>query len=119
MGKCRRSVKCRSGRYYGSVDATPLFVMLAGRYYDRTGDLETIRSLWPNIEAALTWMTRDGDIDGDGFIEYARSSERGLIHQGWKDSHDAIFHADGTPAEGPVALSEVQGYVYAARPPRR
>jgi len=103
------------GRYYGSVDATPLFVMLAGRYYDRTGDLETIRSLWPNIEAALTWMTRDGDIDGDGFVEYARSSERGLIHQGWKDSHDAIFHADGTPAEGPVALSEVQGYVYAAR----
>ena len=103
------------GRYYGSVDATPLFVMLAGRYFDRTGDLETIRALWPHINAALAWITRDGDVDGDGFVEYARSTEQGLIHQGWKDSHDAIFHADGSPADGPIALSEVQGYVYAAR----
>ena len=103
------------GRYYGSVDSTPLFVMLAGRYYDRTNDLEAIRALWPHIQAALAWMERDGDIDGDGFVEYARTSERGLVHQGWKDSHDAIFHADGTPADGPIALAEVQGYVYAAR----
>lgn len=103
------------GRYYGSVDATPLFVLLAGRFFDRTGDLATIQSLWPNIEAALGWMDNYGDLDRDGFIEYARSSERGLVHQGWKDSHDAIFHADGTPAEGPIALCEVQGYAYAAR----
>jgi glycogen debranching enzyme len=101
--------------YYGSVDATPLFVLLAGRYYQRTGDDETIRRLWPHIEAALAWMDRDGDGDGDGFVEYARATERGLHNQGWKDSHDAIFHADGTLVEGPVALCEVQGYVYAAR----
>ena len=101
--------------YYGSVDATPLFVLLAGHYYRRTGDEETIRRLWPHIEAALAWMDRDGDVDGDGFIEYARATDRGLQNQGWKDSHDAIFHADGTLVEGPVALCEVQGYVYAAK----
>jgi len=103
------------GRYYGSVDSTPLFVLLAGRYYDRTGDLATIRALWPHIDAALRWIDNYGDMDGDGFIEYARSRDTGLIHQGWKDSHDAIFHADGSPADGPIALCEVQGYVYAAR----
>jgi glycogen debranching enzyme len=103
------------GRYYGSVDATPLFVLLAGRYYDRTGDLATIRQLWPNIAAALSWIDTYGDADRDGFVEYARSTERGLIHQGWKDSHDAVFHATGAPAEGPIALCEVQGYVYAAK----
>jgi glycogen debranching enzyme len=101
--------------YYGSVDATPLFVLLAGRYYQRTGDDATIRRLWPHIEAALAWIDRDGDQDGDGFVEYARATDRGLHNQGWKDSHDAVFHADGTPAEGPVALCEVQGYVYAAK----
>ena len=101
--------------YYGSVDATPLFVLLAGRYYHRTGDEETIRRLWPHLEAALAWIDRDGDVDGDGFVEYARATERGLQNQGWKDSHDAVFHADGTLAEGPVALCEVQGYVYAAK----
>ena len=101
--------------YYGSVDATPLFVLLAGRYYHRTGDEETIRRLWPHIEAALAWIDRDGDVDGDGFVEYARATDRGLQNQGWKDSHDAVFHADGTLAEGPVALCEVQGYVYAAK----
>jgi glycogen debranching enzyme len=101
--------------YYGSVDATPLFVLLAGRYYRRTGDIETIGRLWPHIEAALAWIERDGDPDGDGFVEYARATDRGLANQGWKDSHDAVFHADGTLAEGPVALCEVQGYVYAAR----
>ncbi len=103
------------GRYYGSVDSTPLFVLLAGRYYDRTGDLATIRLLWPHIDAALRWINHYGDLDGDGFVEYARSTEQGLIHQGWKDSHDAIFHADGSPADGPIALCEVQGYVYAAK----
>ena len=81
------------GRYYGSVDATPLFVLLAGAYYERTGDRAFVESLWPNVEAALHWIDRYGDRDGDGFVEYHRQSTDGLIHQGWKDSDDAIFHA--------------------------
>jgi glycogen debranching enzyme len=103
------------GQYYGSVDATPLFVMLAGLYVEHTGDLETLRGVWPNIEAALNWIDGPGDPDGDGFVEYHRADEGGLVNQGWKDSHDAIFHADGTLAHGPIALCEVQGYVYAAK----
>jgi glycogen debranching enzyme len=102
------------GRYYGSIDATPLFVMLAGQYYARTGDLALVQALWPNIEAALVWMTVHGDRDRDGFIEYHRSSASGLVNQGWKDSFDAIFHADGSLAEAPIALAEVQAYAYAA-----
>jgi glycogen debranching enzyme len=102
------------GRYYGSVDATPLFVMLAGAYYDRTGDLALMESIWPNIERALQWITRYGDLDGDGFVEFVRRSSNGLQSQGWKDSADSVFHADGSPAESPIALCEVQGYVYAA-----
>jgi glycogen debranching enzyme len=103
------------GRYYGSVDATPLFVLLAGAYYERTGDRDFVKTLWPNIEAALAWIDRHGDRDGDGFVEYQRQSSDGLLHQGWKDSDHAVFHADGSLAEGPIALCEVQGYVYAAR----
>lgn len=103
------------GRYYGSADATSLFVMLAGAYWRRTGDLSLIETLWPNIRAALTWMDRYGDRDGDGFIEYQRRSPRGLLQQGWKDSSDSVFHADGRIAEGPIALCEVQAYAYAAR----
>jgi glycogen debranching enzyme len=102
-------------RYYGSVDSTPLFVMLAGAYFKRTGDMGLIEELWPNIEAALMWIDRYGDRDGDGFVEYGRRNQSGLINQGWKDSHDSVFHADGAMAEGPIALVEVQGYVYAAR----
>ncbi len=103
------------GLYYGSVDATPLFVMLAGLYAERTGDDAIIVELWPAIEAALSWINGPGDRDGDGFIEYYRATERGLANQGWKDSEDAIFHADGRLAEGPIALAEVQGYVYCAK----
>jgi glycogen debranching enzyme len=103
------------GLYYGSVDSTPLFVLLAGLYLERTGDIETITALWPAIEAALAWIAGPGDPDGDGFVEYLRASEQGLANQGWKDSHDAIFHADGKLAEGAIALAEVQGYVYAAK----
>ena len=103
------------GLYYGSVDATPLFVMLAGLYTEHTGDIETLRELWPNIEAALGWIDGPGDPDRDGFVEYHRADEKGLVNQGWKDSHDAIFHADGSIAQGPIALCEVQGYVYAAK----
>jgi glycogen debranching enzyme len=102
------------GRYYGSVDATPLFVMLADAYFERTQDLPLIDRLWPHILAALDWMDAHGDADGDGFVEYARRSEMGLIQQGWKDSWDSVFHADGTLAEPPIALCEVQGYAYAA-----
>jgi len=103
------------GRYYGSIDATPLFIMLAGAYYERTGDRAFISQIWPNIELALQWIDRAGDADGDGFVEYSRRSKGGLIHQGWKDSEDAVFHADGSSAEGPIALCEVQGYVFAAK----
>jgi glycogen debranching enzyme len=102
-------------RYYGSVDATPLYLMLAGAYYRRTGDLEFIESIWPGIELALQWVDRYGDIDGDGFVEYHRRSPKGLVQQGWKDSQDSIFHADGTLADSPIALCEVQGYVYSAK----
>jgi glycogen debranching enzyme len=101
-------------RYYGTVDATPLFVVLAGAYYKRTADRTLIGSIWPNIEAALNWIERYGDIDGDGFVEYARRSTNGLTMQGWKDSPNSVFHADGTLAEAPIALCEVQGYVYEA-----
>ena len=103
------------GRYYGSIDSTPLFVMLAGAYYERTGDRAFITRIWPNIEMALQWIDQAGDLDHDGFVEYSRQSKGGLIHQGWKDSQDAVFHADGSPAEGPIALCEVQGYVFAAK----
>jgi glycogen debranching enzyme len=102
------------GHYYGTADATPLFVMLAHRYFERTGDRAFVDRLWPNLVAALTWMQTWGDLDGDGFIEYARRSETGLVQQGWKDSYDAVFHADGELAEPPIALCEVQGYAYAA-----
>lgn len=102
-------------RYYGTVDATPLFVMLAGAYYERTGDRELIKQIWPNIRAALDWIDNYGDRDGDGFVEYAAHGTRGLVQQGWKDSNDSVFHADGSIAEPPIALCEVQGYVYAAK----
>ncbi len=100
-------------RYYGSVDATPLFVLLAGAYLDRTGDLHTVRGLWPSIAQALAWIDRRAD--RHGFLRYKRSTDQGLANQGWKDSYDAISRADGTLAQGPIALCEVQGYVYAAR----
>ncbi len=102
-------------RYYGTIDATPLFVALAGAYFRRTGDIDFIRRIWPNIRKALVWMDAFGDRDGDGFVEYARVSETGLVQQGWKDSQDSVFHADGRLAEPPIALCEVQGYVYAAK----
>jgi len=104
------------GRYYGSVDSTPLFIMLAGMYLDATGDLEAVIELWPNICAALRWMDDYGDRDGDGYVEYQAESNGSLKNQGWKDSHDSIFHEDGTDAVGSIALCEVQGYVFAAKP---
>src|SRR5262249_28086324 len=102
-------------RYYGSVDATPLFVVLADAYVTRTGDVALLEELWPHVSRALEWIDTYGDLDGDGFVEYSRRASHGLRNQGWKDSEDAIFHADGSLAEGPIALCEVQGYVYAAK----
>ncbi len=101
--------------YYGSVDATPLFVLLAGLHAERTGDDRNFAQLWPAIDAALQWIDGPADPDRDGFIEYQRANDQGLVNQGWKDSFDAIFHADGRLAEGPVALAEVQAYVFAAK----
>ncbi|MES2536304.1 MAG: amylo-alpha-1,6-glucosidase [Pseudomonadota bacterium] len=101
--------------YYGTVDATPLFISLAGAYYERTGDLEFIRSIWSNIRNALCWIDNYGDQDHDGFVEYACHSDKGLTQQGWKDSHDSVFHKDGRIADAPIALCEVQGYVYEAK----
>ena len=102
------------GQYYGGVDTTPLFVMLAGAYAARTGDLGLVDELWPSLCAAMAWIEGDGDSNGDGFVDYARGAATGLANQGWKDSQDSVFHADGTDAVGPIALIEVQGYVYAA-----
>jgi glycogen debranching enzyme len=101
-------------RYYGTADATPLFVFLASEYFRRTGDRALIDRIWPSILAALDWIATSGDPDHDGFIEYARRTSNGLAQQGWKDSYDSIFHADGTLAEPPIAVCEVQGYAYAA-----
>lgn len=103
------------GNYFGSIDATPLFVVLAGRYIQRSGDYAFLQQLWPHIEAALTWMDTYGDPDGDGFVEYVRKAHHGLRNQGWKDSEDSIFYPDGSLAEPPLALCEVQGYVYEAK----
>ncbi len=103
------------GCYYGSVDSTPLFVMLAGAYLERTGDASALRGLWPAIEAALRWIEGRTTRDARGFLTYFRQTPDGLANQGWKDSFDSISHEDGRLAEGPIALVEVQGYVYAAR----
>jgi glycogen debranching enzyme len=101
--------------YYGTIDATPLFICLAGAYLERTNDLETLSLIWPNIEKALYWIDHYGDIDNDGFVEYKTKSSKGLTNQGWKDSYDSIFHEDGKLADEPIALCEVQGYVYDAK----
>ncbi len=102
------------GLYYGGVDTTPLFIMLAGAYAERTADLGFIEQIWPALERAATWILDEGDTNGDGLIDYQRAADTGLANQGWKDSHDSIFHADGSDPVGPIALVEVQGYCYAA-----
>ncbi len=98
------------GRYYGSVDSTPLFVMLAGAYLQRTGNVSLVKEIWQHVKRALQWIDNYGDCDGTGFVQYQQRASKGLIQQGWKDSHDSVFHADGTMAEPPIALCEVQGY---------
>jgi len=102
------------GQYYGGIDTTPLFVILAGAYADRTGDLKLIETLWPALVAALSWIENVIDSDGRGFLVYSRGEKSGLANQGWKDSEDSVFHADGRMAAGPIALVEVQGYAFRA-----
>ncbi len=114
-GEMARLREVPFGRYYGSVDATPLFVLLAGEYAKRTGDFSLIEQLWPNIEAAIGWIDSHSISDPHGFLRHSRNSKDGLVNQGWKDSYDSIFHADGRLAEGSIALVEVQAYVVAAK----
>ncbi|MCI4566829.1 amylo-alpha-1,6-glucosidase [Lysobacter sp. CFH 32150] len=102
------------GLYYGGVDTTPLFVMLAGAYARRTGDLAFVDTLWPALFAATSWIERVCDANPLGFLDYARGAASGLANQGWKDSEDSVFHADGRFPTGPIALVEVQGYAFAA-----
>jgi glycogen debranching enzyme len=102
--------------YFGTVDATPLFVLLFAETAAWTGDERLYRDLLPSVRRALEWIERYGDLDGDGFVEYLATPPDGvhITHQGWKDSHDSLHHVDGRPAHGAIALVEVQGYVYAA-----
>lgn len=102
------------GRYYGSVDSTPLFLWLYGECVETTGNLELAEELWPHAMRGLEWIERWGDRDGDGYVEYLKTTPKGLANQGWKDSWDSISHKDGQLARPPIALAEVQGYVYAA-----
>jgi glycogen debranching enzyme len=102
------------GRYYGAVDTTPLFVMLGGAYERQTGDTKLIDQLWPNLLAATAWIERRLSESKTGFLDYSRGARSGLVNQGWKDSHDSMFHADGRIPEGPLAVIEVQGYACAA-----
>src|SRR5215831_7210046 len=101
--------------YYGTVDATPLFLVLLVELLDWTADVDLFSELWPNVMAALDWIDRYGDLDGDGLVEYAQHSRTGVRNQGWKDSYNSLTESQGEPAPLPVALVEVQGYVYHAK----
>src|SRR5581483_12229598 len=101
--------------YYGRIDSPPLFLMLLAEYYAWTADLRLVRELLPAVKAAFQWMEVFGDPRGLGYLAYEKRSARGLVNQGWKDSWDAVVHADGTLAHPPIALAEAQGYAYAAR----
>jgi glycogen debranching enzyme len=114
-GEMARNGELPHTPYYGAVDSTPLWLILLGATYDWTGDRGLVDRLWPNALAALDWIDRYGDRDGDGLVEYERRSERGLLKQGWKDSGDAIRDRDGREAVPPIALAEVQGYVFDAK----
>jgi glycogen debranching enzyme len=114
-GEMARTGELPHTPYYGSVDSTPLWLILLGATFEWTGDRGLVDRLWPNAMAALGWIDRYGDLDGDGFIEYQRRSERGLLNQGWKDSGDAVRDRHGQEMVGPIALAEVQGYVFDAK----
>lgn len=115
VGELARAGEIPHTPYYGSADSTPLWLAVLHSAYRWTGDLDAVRELWPNVQAALRWIDEHGDLDGDGYVEYRRRSPGGLDNQGWKDSGDAIAHPDGTLASSPIALVEVQGYVYRAK----
>ncbi|MBB6673265.1 amylo-alpha-1,6-glucosidase [Cohnella nanjingensis] len=120
MHELRNGELAKSGQvpfapYYGSIDSTPLFVLLAAEYAHWTGDTDTIADLLPALQKALTWIDQYGDRDSDGFVEYFQESSKGIANQGWKDSADSVIHADGRFAAAPIALVEVQGYVYQAK----
>ncbi len=115
VGELARLNEIPHNPYYGTVDATPLFLMLFGLHAAWTGDLSLFHELRDHVERALEWVDRYGDSDGDGYVDYQSASGKGLSNQGWKDSGDAIVNADGTLAQPPIALVEVQGYVYAAK----
>ncbi len=115
VGELARTGELPHRPYYGTNDATPLWLILLDETYRWTGDLDLVRALWPNALAALEWIDKHGDRDGDGFVEYERRTPAGLLNQGWKDSGDAIRHRDGSVAIAPIALVEIQGYVYDAK----
>jgi len=114
-GEMVRSNEMPFGPYYGSVDSTPLWLILLSETFNWTADEELVRDMLPHAYRALEWIDKYGDLDGDGFVEYQRRSPRGLVNQGWKDSWDANMHHDGEIAKPPLALCEVQGYVYEAK----
>ena len=114
-GELARAGEIPHTPYYGSIDSTPLWLAVLASAYFWTNDVESVKALWPNALACLEWIDRYGDVDGDGYVEYVRKSSKGLANQGWKDSHDAVVFPDGTLAEAPIALVEVQGYVYLAK----
>ena len=114
-GELARAELVPHSPYYGSIDSTPWFLLVYAQHFRWTGDLELARDLLPAAEAALEWIDRYGDSDGDGFVEYLCRSPKGIRNQGWKDSFDSVPHADGTQAEPPIALVEVQAYVYLAK----
>lgn len=113
-GEMARLREVPFGRYYGAADTTPLFVHLAAQYARRTADNAFVDRLWPALCRAISWIETQREGDPNGLVPYARACETGLRNQGWKDSADAVFHADGTLAEGPINLVEVQGYAYLA-----
>lgn len=115
VGELARTGELPHRPYYGSVDSTPLWLILLEETYRWTGDLDLVRALWPNALAALEWIDRYGDRDGDGFVEYERRTPAGLLNQGWKDSGDSLRHRNGVLAVAPIALVEIQGYVYDAK----
>ncbi|HET6317559.1 MAG TPA: amylo-alpha-1,6-glucosidase, partial [Chloroflexota bacterium] len=115
LGELSKLGRVPHTRYYGSVDSTPLFLIALGEYVNWTGDLELVRELLPNADAALRWLDEYGDLDDDGFLEYQTRSSAGMRNQGWKDSFDSASHRDGSLAQPPIALAEVQAYAYGAR----
>jgi glycogen debranching enzyme len=114
VGEMTQSGALPFSPYFGSIDSTPLFLLLAGEYFQWTNDVELLSQIEHNLRAGLRWLTDYGDTNRDGLIDYEKRSSKGLVNQGWKDSSDALMHADGSPLAPPITLVEVQAYAYAA-----